>query len=105
MNQYVYFNILGDQVLPFRQHLHDEFAVDTPIFQDDDSKVHQYGRICDLFYEHSRTLLLLDWTAKSPDLSPIENLWVMLEQRVKRRNEHPRNLVDLRHQINWLQRI
>ncbi|KAJ8938340.1 hypothetical protein NQ318_000132, partial [Aromia moschata] len=66
---------------------------------DDNSKVHRARRICDWFNEHLRTLLHLDWPAKSPDLSPIDNLWYMLEQRVKRRNQHPRNLVDLRDQI------
>ncbi|GBN59416.1 hypothetical protein AVEN_143125-1 [Araneus ventricosus] len=46
MNQHVYFNILDDQVLPFSQHLHDEYALVTPIFQDDNNTVHRAGRIC-----------------------------------------------------------
>ncbi|GBM32804.1 hypothetical protein AVEN_182707-1 [Araneus ventricosus] len=87
-------NILDDQVLPFSQHLHDEYALATPIFQDD-----RAGRICDWFDEHSHTLLHLDFPGKSLDINPIENLWGMLEQRVKRRSQHPRNLVDLRDQI------
>ncbi|GBO27488.1 hypothetical protein AVEN_113610-1 [Araneus ventricosus] len=104
MNQHVYFNILDDQVLPFSQHLHDEYAQVAPIFKDNNSTVHRAGRICDWFDEHSHTLLHLDWPAKSPDLNPIENLWDMLEQRVKRRNQHSRNLVDLLYQIisEWL---
>ncbi|GBM12930.1 hypothetical protein AVEN_163992-1 [Araneus ventricosus] len=104
MNQHVYFNILDDQVLPFSQHLHDEYALVTPIFQDDNSTVHRAGRMCDRFDGHSHALLNLDWPAKSPDLNPIENLWHMLERRVKRRNQHPHNLVDLRDQIlsEWL---
>ncbi|GBM27220.1 hypothetical protein AVEN_255087-1 [Araneus ventricosus] len=89
-------------VLPFSQYLHDEYALVTLIFQDDNSTVHWTGRICDWFHKNSHTLLHLDLPAKSPD--PIENLWDMLEQRVKRRNQHPRNLVDLRDQIlsEWL---
>lgn len=37
MNQqvYVYINILYDQVLLFSQHPHDEYAIDTLVFQDD----------------------------------------------------------------------
>ncbi|GBO14846.1 hypothetical protein AVEN_18639-1 [Araneus ventricosus] len=99
MNQHVYFNILDDQVLPFSEYFHDEYALVTPIFQDDNSTVHRAGRICDWFDDHSHTLLHLDWPTKSPDLNRIENLWDMLEQRVKRRNGHHRNLVNLRDQI------
>ncbi|GBN09766.1 hypothetical protein AVEN_84553-1 [Araneus ventricosus] len=104
MNHHVYFNILDDQVLLFSQHLHYEYALVTHIFQDDNSTVYLAGRICDLFHEQSHTLLHLDLPAKSLDLNPIENLWDMLEQRVKLRNQHPRNLVDLRDQIlsEWL---
>ncbi|GBN05102.1 hypothetical protein AVEN_125477-1 [Araneus ventricosus] len=60
--------------------------------------------ICDWFDEHSHTLLHLDWPPNSSDLNPIENLWDMLEQRAKRRNQRHRNLVDLRDQIlsEWL---
>ncbi|GBO00053.1 hypothetical protein AVEN_14674-1 [Araneus ventricosus] len=102
MNQHVYFNILDDQVLPFSQNLHDEYALVTHIFQDDNSIVHRAGRTCDWFDEH--TLLHLDWPAESPDLNPVENLRDVLEQQVKRRNQHPRILVDLRDQIlsEWL---
>ncbi|GBN43949.1 hypothetical protein AVEN_40293-1 [Araneus ventricosus] len=93
--------------LLFCQHLHDEYALVTLIFQDDNSTVHRAGRICDWFDEHSHTLLHLDSPAQSPDLNPIENLWDMLQQWVKRRNQHPRNLVDLCDQIlsEWLNSI
>ncbi|GBM19153.1 hypothetical protein AVEN_79874-1 [Araneus ventricosus] len=76
----------------------------TLIFQDDNSIVHRAGRICDWSYKHSHTLLHLDWPVKSADLNRIENLWDMLEQQVKRRNQHQRNLVNLRNQIlrEWL---
>ncbi|KMQ82236.1 caax protease, partial [Lasius niger] len=44
--EHVYLNILDEQVLPFSQHIHDEYAVETPIFQDDNSTVHRAGKIC-----------------------------------------------------------
>ncbi|GBM83937.1 hypothetical protein AVEN_236590-1 [Araneus ventricosus] len=48
--------------------------------------------------------IYLDWPAISSDLNRIENLWDMLKQRVKRRNQYPSNLVDFRDQIlsEWL---
>ncbi|GBL97708.1 hypothetical protein AVEN_248657-1 [Araneus ventricosus] len=90
---------------PFNQHLH-EYALQFyfSIFQDNNSTIYRAVRICVWFDEHSHNLLHLDWPAKSPDLNPIENLWDMLEQRAKRRNQHPRNLMELRDQIlsEWL---
>jgi hypothetical protein len=47
MNQFAYFNILGDQLLPFSQHLQNECAIDIPNFPDDNSKVLRAKRICD----------------------------------------------------------
>ncbi|GBL96854.1 hypothetical protein AVEN_118971-1, partial [Araneus ventricosus] len=67
INQHVYFNILDDQVLPFSQHLHDEYALVIPICQGDNSTVHRAGRVCDWFDEYLHILVHLDWPAKSPD--------------------------------------
>jgi hypothetical protein len=47
VSHHAYFNLLDDQVLHFSQHLHDEYAIDTPRLQvqDDNNKVHRAGRL------------------------------------------------------------
>jgi len=53
----------------------------------------------------SRTFLqqqnvhVLDWPAKSPDLSPIEHIWNVLGRRVRRRRNQPTNLHELAHAL------
>ncbi|GBO22633.1 hypothetical protein AVEN_73300-1 [Araneus ventricosus] len=97
MSRHVYFNILDDQVLPFSQHLHDEYALVTLFFKMTTAQfigLEEY--VTGFMNTHTQHV---DWPAKSTDLNPIENLCDMLKQRVKRRNQHSRNLVDLRNQI------
>lgn len=59
INRHVNICILDDQVLFFSQYMHDEYGVDTSIFQDN-SKVYQTGRIWNWFDEHSPNVLHLD---------------------------------------------
>lgn len=34
------------------------------------------------FFGQQKVLLLLDWPAKSPDLSPIENIWALMDRKI-----------------------
>lgn len=49
MNQNVYFNILDEQVFPFKEHLYDKYAADAPFFQYDNNKVCLHGNILNWF--------------------------------------------------------
>ncbi|GFW98667.1 transposable element Tcb1 transposase [Trichonephila clavipes] len=52
----------------------------TAIFQEDNARPH-VARIVQRFFVNHQTELL-PWPARSPDLSPIENMWSMVAQRL-----------------------
>ncbi|GFT09313.1 transposable element Tcb1 transposase [Trichonephila clavipes] len=66
--------VLEPVVLPYLQGLA------TAIFQQDNSRPH-VARIVQSFFVNHQTELL-PWQARSPDLSPIENMWSMVAQRL-----------------------
>ncbi|GFT02136.1 transposable element Tcb1 transposase [Trichonephila clavipes] len=66
--------ILEPVVLPYLQGL------GTTIFQQDNARPHVARIIQRLFVNHQ--IELLPWPARSPDLSPIENMWSMVAQRL-----------------------
>lgn len=66
--------VLEPVVLPYLQGL------PTAIFQQDSARPH-VARIVQEFFGN-RQIELLPWPARSPDLSPIENMWSMVAQRL-----------------------
>ncbi|GFW76170.1 transposable element Tcb1 transposase [Trichonephila clavipes] len=64
--------VLEPVVLPYLQGLA------TYIFQQDNVRPH-VARIVQRFFINQQ-LELLPWPARSPDLSPIENMWFMVAQ-------------------------
>ncbi|GFV86109.1 transposable element Tcb1 transposase [Trichonephila clavipes] len=63
-------------VLPYLQG----FA--TAIFQQDNARSHVARIVQNFFFNHQ--IELLPWSARSLDLSPIENMWSMVAQRLTR---------------------
>lgn len=37
----------------------------------------------------------MEWPAQSPDLNPIENLWMVLKRAISSRNRSPQTVADL----------
>ncbi|GFW85659.1 transposable element Tcb1 transposase [Trichonephila clavipes] len=66
--------MLEPVVLPYLQGLA------TAIFQQDNAQPH-VARIVERFFVNHE-IELLPWSARSPDLSPIESMWSMVAQRL-----------------------
>ncbi|GFV33356.1 transposable element Tcb1 transposase [Trichonephila clavipes] len=66
--------VLEPVVLPYLQGLA------TAIFQQDNARPHMARILQRFFVDHQ--IELLPWPARSPDLSPIENMWPMVAQRL-----------------------
>ncbi|GFT27644.1 transposable element Tcb1 transposase [Trichonephila clavipes] len=66
--------VLEPVVLPYLQGLA------TAIFQQDNARPHE-ARIAQRFFVNHQ-IEFLPWPARFPDLSPIENMWFMVAQRL-----------------------
>ncbi|GFU89041.1 transposable element Tcb1 transposase [Trichonephila clavipes] len=73
-NQRYISEVLEPVVLPYLQGLA------TAIFQQDNARTHVARTVQRFFVNHQ--IELLPWPAHSPDLSPIENTWSMVAQRL-----------------------
>ncbi|GFW80363.1 transposable element Tcb1 transposase [Trichonephila clavipes] len=79
--------VLEPVVLPYLQGLA------TAIFQQDNAQPHVTRVVQRFFVNHQ--IELLPWPARSTDLSPIENMWSMVSQRLTQIRPQ------LLHQINF----
>ena len=75
--------ILSHVVVPFVQQ-------NNLIFQQHNARAHE-ARACPE-YLAANNICVLAWPPYSPDLSPIEHLWDVLDQRVRRRNPPPTSI-------------
>jgi transposase len=66
-------------------------------FQEDNAPVHT-AKIARSFLVSSN-IELLPWPAQSPDLSPIENIWSFLENKIRQRDPQPSSVVQLEEYI------
>ena len=73
------------------------------MFKQDGAACHCLKLLSDFLKK--KNIKTLDWSGNSQDLSPIENLWALLKDKVA--NEHPTNPKDLETTIKctWMQKI
>ena len=67
-------------------------------FQQDNARPH-VARICNEYLQANNVDVLL-WPAFSPDLSPIEHLWDVLDRGVRRRHPAPTTQAELRRAVH-----
>ena len=95
----IYIELLENYLLPFINNLENK---NNYIFQEDNAPIHTAHIAKD--WKKDNNIASLPWPAQSPDLNPIENLWDVLERRVRKHKPLPRNQDNLWQilQEEWL---
>ncbi len=89
VNAAIYQEILEHFMLPSADKLYGDADF---IFQQDLAPAHTAKGTKSWFNDHGVTVL--DWTANSPDLNPIENLWGIVKRKM--RDTRPNNADELK---------
>ena len=96
MNSNNYLEILGDHVQPAMDFY---FPNKNEIFQNDNAHIHRAKKVENWFETFSGSFQNLYWLPKSPDLSPIENLWDELKRKLRDSSSLRRTLPDLEEKL------
>lgn len=67
------------------------------VFQQDNARPHTAHIVST--YLNDRNIEMSDWPARSPDLSPIENIWGIMKKKIASSTRPPQNIEDLWSQI------
>ena len=67
------------------------------IMMDDNARQH-HARVLDQYLQQEG-IDQMDWSARSPDLNPIEHAWDMLQRRISARDRQPRSVRELTNML------
>ncbi len=87
-----YLSIVADHGHSFMETV---FPGGCGLFRQDNAPCHKAKMVQEWFEENNNEFEVLTWPPNSPDLYPIEHLWVMLNKQVRPMEVPPRNLQDL----------
>lgn len=82
INSAKYIDILENNLWPVVVR---HFANGDYLFMDDNAPVHR-SRVTKN-YKNTNQIPTLDWPAQSPDLNPIENVWLTIKRKLQRRTQ------------------
>lgn len=99
MDAELYTQILEDELQQTLQFYGKEAA--DIIFQQDNDPKHKSRRATKWFEDHEYIVMV--WPSQSPDLNPIEHLWVFLKRRLADYPEPPKGILELweRAEAEW----
>ena len=94
MNSVQYVEVLSHRLIP---QAGDWFPDGDYIFQQDLAPCHTSKKSTEFLRSHN--IQVLDWPGNSPDLSPIENLWHIVKQRVRECKSNCKTKQDLINEV------
>lgn len=96
VNSKVYTEILKEEMLPCME------THQTTIFQQDNAPWHT-SKVMQSFLQQAK-VSILEWPGNSPDINPIENLWLIMKKVAAK---HPKNIEHLKTAIKevWIKEI